>query len=50
MDTDSFYLALASENIDDRVKEKLRKKYAEDKLNWLAVDTYSERTPGLFKP
>ena len=50
MDTDSFYLALIGNSLDDIVKASLKKEYLSDKTNWLATDKFSERTPGLFKP
>ena len=50
MDTDSFYLALSGDSLDDIVKVSLKKEYLSDKTNWLATDKFSERTPGLFKP
>ena len=50
MDTDSFYLALSGNSLDDIVKALLKKEYLSDKTNWLATDKFSERTPGLFKP
>ena len=49
MDTDSFYLALSGNSLDDIVKALLKKEYLSDKTNWLATDKFSERTPGLFK-
>ena len=49
MDTDSFYLALSGNSLDDIVKASLKKEYLSDKTNWLATDKFSERTPGLFK-
>ena len=50
MDTDSFYLALSGNSLDDIVKASLKKEYLSDKTNWLATDKFSERTPELFKP
>ena len=50
MDTDSFYLALSDNSLDDIVKALLKREYLSDKTNWLATDKFSERTPGLFKP
>ena len=50
MDTDSFYLALSGNSLDDIVKASLKKEYLSHKTNWLATDKFSERTPGLFKP
>ena len=50
MDTDSFYLVLSGNSLDDIVKASLKKEYLSDKTNWLATDKFSEITPGLFKP
>ena len=50
MDTDSFYLALSGDNLDDIVKPSIKEEYLSNKTNWLATDKFSERTPGLFKP
>ena len=49
MDTDSFYIALSAETLDDVIKPELRAEYEAEKSKWLATDKYSERTPGLFK-
>ena len=50
IDTDSFYLALSGNSLDDIVKASLKKEYLSDKTNSLATDKFSKRTPGLFKP
>ena len=50
MDTDSFYIAFSNPNIDKLVKPSMYEEYLKDKPNWLSVDKYTERTPGLFKP
>ena len=50
MDTDSFYLALSGNSLDDIVKTSLKKEYLSDKTNWLANDKFIERTSGLLKP
>ena len=50
MDTDSFYLALSGNSLDDIAKVSLKKEYLSGKTNWLTTDKFSERTPGLFKP
>ena len=49
MDTDSFYIALSGDSLDDVIKPELRAEYEAEKHKWLATDKYSERTPGLFK-
>ena len=50
MDTDSFYLAISGDSLDEIVKPEMKQAYEADKKNWLATDKFSERTPGLFKP
>ena len=55
MDTDSAYIAIAANSIEDLVKPELREEYNEDKVNWFPrTDTpenraFDKRTPGLFK-
>jgi len=55
MDTDSAYIALSGESIDQVVKPELREEFLIDKPNWFPrTDTpehraYDKRTPGLFK-
>ena len=50
MDTDSFYLAISGDSLDDIVRPEVKQAHEADKKNWLATDKFSERTPGLFKP
>ena len=50
MDTDSFYLAMSGDSLDEIVRSEMKQAYETDKRNWLATDKLSERTPGLFKP
>ena len=50
MDTDSFYLAISGDSLDEIVKPEMKQAYEADKKNWLATDKFSERTSGLFKP
>ena len=50
MDTDSFYLAINGDSLDDIVRPEMRQAYEADKKNWLATCKFSERTLGLFKP
>ena len=50
MDTDSFYLAMSGDSLDEIVRPEMRQTYEADKKNWLATDKFSERTPGLFNP
>ena len=50
MDTDSFYLEMSGDSLDEIIKPEMKQAYEADKKNWLATDKFSERTPGLFKP
>ena len=49
MDTDSNYLAISGEKLEDIVHPHMREEFEADKKNWLAWDKWSGRTPGLFK-
>ena len=50
MDTDSFYLAMTGDSLDEIVRPEMKQAYEADKKNWLATNKFNERTPGLFKP
>ena len=50
MDTDSLYLAMSSDSVDQIVKPEMRQAYEADKRNWLATGKSRKRTPSLFKP
>ena len=50
MDTDSFYMALSTEDFDSAVRPEMKELYKDEKKNWLVIDEYSKRLPGLFKP
>ena len=50
MDTDSFFLAMSGDSLDEIVRPEMKQEYEADNKNWLAKDKFSERTPGLFKP
>ena len=50
MDTNSFYLAISGDSLNEIVKPEMKQAYEADKKNWLATDKFSEKTPGLFKP
>ena len=50
MDTDSFYLAMSGNSLDEIVKPETQQTYEAGRKNWLATDQFSKRTPGLFKP
>jgi hypothetical protein len=55
MDTDSAYIALSADTLDEVIKPDLRQLYDIEKKNWFPhTDTpehaaYDKRTPGLFK-
>ena len=49
MVTDSFYLAMSGDSLDEIAGPEMKQAYESDKKNWLATDKFSERTPGLFK-
>ena len=49
MDTDSLYLPMSGDSLDEIVRPEMRQAYEADKKNWLATDKFSERAPGLFK-
>ena len=50
MDTDSMYMAISSENLDDIIKPEMREEYfSGGKEKFLSTSKYHERTPGLFK-
>ena len=50
MDTDSFYLAINGDSLDEIVKPEMKQAHQAGKRNWLATDKSNERTSGLFKP
>lgn len=55
MDTDSAYLALSANRLEDVIKPHMQEEYEKDKYNWFPDETtkelkaYNKRTPGLFK-
>ena len=55
MDTDSAYIAISGESVEDLVKPEMMHEFEIDKSNWFPrTDTvehakYDTRTPGLFK-
>ena len=55
MDTDSAYIAVSGDSLDDLVRPKMRAEFEVDKHNWFPrTDTqehraYDKRKPGLFK-
>ena len=49
MDTDSNYMAISGDKLEDIVRPELRSEFEVTKEQWLAWDKWSGRTPGLFK-
>ena len=49
MDTDSNYMAISGEKLEDIIRPELREEFEATKKQWLAWDKWSGRTPGLFK-
>ena len=49
MDTDSNYMAISAEKLEDIVKPELQTEFEAKKQEWLAWDKWSSQTPGLFK-
>jgi len=49
MDTDSNYMAISAERLEDIVRLELRAELETKKREWLAWDKWSSRIPGLFK-
>ena len=49
VDTDSFYLAISGDSLDEIVTPEMRQAYQADKKKWLATDKFRARTPVLFK-
>ena len=49
MDTDSNYIAISGKKLEDIVRPELKAEFEAQKKNWLALDKWSGRTPGLFK-
>jgi hypothetical protein len=54
METDSAYLALSADKLQDVIKPHMKEEHEKDKYNWLPNETakelkaYNKRTPGLF--
>ena len=48
MDTDSFYLAMGGNSLDEIVRPEMKQEYEADKKNWLVTDKVSKRTPGYL--
>ena len=49
MDTDSNYMAISVDKLEDIIRPELRAEFEATKKQWLAWDKWSGHTPGLFK-
>ena len=50
MDTDSMYMAISAEKLDNIIKPEMQKEYFNGgKEKFLSTSKYHEKTPGLFK-
>eukprot|EP00662_Eupelagonemidae_sp_cell21_P036402 gene36402-15539_t len=49
MDTDSAYMAIAGETLEEVIKPSKRAAFERVKEDWFVHDAHSRRTPGLFK-
>ena len=49
MDTDSNYMAISGDKLEDIIRPEMRAEFETTKKQWLAWDKWSGRTPGLFK-
>ena len=51
MDTDSNYLGITAENVEDLIKPELNEQFEREKHNWFLTPLapQGKRTPGLFK-
>jgi len=49
MDTDSLYIAISGERLEDLIRPELKQEFEAQKNQWLSWDKWSGRTPGLFK-
>ena len=47
METDTMYLAIIDDSLDEIFKPEMRKAYKTDKKKWLATDKFNERTPSF---
>lgn len=48
-DTDSFYMSISSEELEDLVMPHMRREYEMDKCNFLVTRPEDNRVTGLFK-
>ena len=49
MDTDSNYMAISGDKLEDIIRPERRAEFDATKKQWMAWDKWSGRTPGLFK-
>lgn len=49
MDTNSFYMGLPAEKLEDVIKPELKQEFDNERNKWLAFDKNSKKNPGLFK-
>ena len=49
MDTNSFYMAISDDSLDEIVKPDMVQEFDREKHEWVAVSDWDKRTPGLFK-
>ena len=49
MDTDSLYMGISGERLEDLVRPELKAEFEAEKKEWLSWDKWSSRKPGLFK-
>ena len=50
MDTDSMYIGISAENLEDIIKPEMKKEYFNGgKEKFLSTSKYHDKTPGLFK-
>ena len=49
MDTDSAYMAITGDKLEDIVKPELKNEFIQNYNKWFVTDKHSNRTPGLFK-
>ena len=48
-DTDSLYMALSGDSLDEIVRPELREQWEASKWDWFPKTAWEKRTPGLFK-
>ena len=51
MDTDSNYLGITAENVEDLIKPELKEQFEQEKHDWFVTPLapQGKHTPGLFK-